>query len=82
MKKLTHPLSRYGAPGFEIKEELRSESCRASEKRVGEAGDVFDTSKYIPERWLAKGRIYFALPWSLFLHADRKTNKCSLLILS
>ena len=44
----------YVKPGFDIEESLRSESCRASEKRVGVAGDVFPTSEYVPERWLAK----------------------------
>jgi cytochrome P450 len=44
----------YVAPGFTIEESLRSESCRAAEKRVGVAGDAFDTAAFKPERWLAK----------------------------
>lgn len=44
----------YVAPGFSVEERLRSESCQAAEKRVGVAGDVFDTAAFVPERWLAK----------------------------
>jgi len=45
----------YTQPGFVVDEGLRTESARASEKRVGVAGDVFDSAAYVPDRWLVKG---------------------------
>jgi cytochrome P450 len=50
----TASLESRGSALKELNGALRSESCRVAEKRVGVAGDVFDTAAFVPEGWLAR----------------------------